>query len=367
MYNKIKNSQIKCGYCNSKVIIKKGFKKNKFQVIQKYQCKNCRKCFTLQSQKNITYPISKILEAISLYNLGYPLKQVSEKIFVQDKLKIAVSTISSWIKKYKNLTTYIKLRKQAKKLYSPKNIIFKKPLQHRQVYLFNYHKAKLKILPSLNKNIPTKAIENLKNYLAKIHTSSFPHHIFDASMENNENDNSGKPEQRSSKLKFEVLDFVKLEKHNYANKLAALVLKSVNNNFQRHQAIQNFMLINDTSTIATEIPVYLTKDDINYFLERDFNLELKGHNTPITGHIDILQLRNNLIHILDYKPNAHKINPVPQLTLYALALASRLQIPIKYFKVAWFDETDYFEYFPLHAVYKIKDKSINLEFKEVRK
>jgi hypothetical protein len=65
-----------------------------------------------------------------------------------------------------------------------------------------------------------------------------------------------------------------------------------------------------------------------------------------------LQIRNGLIHILDYKPEAGKVNAVNQLTIYALALASRTKLAVKDFKCAWFDGKSYFEFFPLHAVYR---------------
>jgi len=68
-----------------------------------------------------------------------------------------------------------------------------------------------------------------------------------------------------------------------------------------------------------------------------------------------LQIRNGLIYILDYKPNARKINAVNQLTIYALALASRTKLAVKDFKCAWFDEKNYFEFYPLHGVYKKVD------------
>jgi ATP-dependent exoDNAse (exonuclease V) beta subunit len=32
----------------------------------------------------------------------------------------------------------------------------------------------------------------------------------------------------------------------------------------------------------------------------------------ITGHIDILQIRNGMVHILDYKPQAEKERPIEQ-------------------------------------------------------
>ncbi len=59
-----------------------------------------------------------------------------------------------------------------------------------------------------------------------------------------------------------------------------------------------------------------------------------------------------MIHILDYKPEANKINAVNQLTIYALALASRTKLAVKDFKCAWFDDRSYYEFFPLHVVYK---------------
>jgi ATP-dependent exoDNAse (exonuclease V) beta subunit len=100
----------------------------------------------------------------------------------------------------------------------------------------------------------------------------------------------------------------------------------------------------------------LTNDDIVYFRKRGFILEFNNYKTPITGHIDILQIRNGLIHILDYKPDADKTEAVQQLTLYALALASRTKLALKDFKAAWFDENNYYEFFPLHAVYPKKEK-----------
>jgi hypothetical protein len=77
---------------------------------------------------------------------------------------------------------------------------------------------------------------------------------------------------------------------------------------------------------------------------------LSESSQPVTGHIDVLQARNGFVHLLDYKPNARKIDPTNQLVVYALAIASRTRLPVKTFKCAWFDERDYFEFFPLQAV-----------------
>jgi hypothetical protein len=82
--------------------------------------------------------------------------------------------------------------------------------------------------------------------------------------------------------------------------------------------------------MATEVPVYLTSDDIEHFKNKDFTFNFENYRTPITGHIHILRIRNGLIHILDYKPNAEKVNAVNQLTIYALA--SRTKLAVKDFK-----------------------------------
>lgn len=99
----------------------------------------------------------------------------------------------------------------------------------------------------------------------------------------------------------------------------------------------------------------MTNDDIKYFQKRKFEINLENYTTPITGHIDILQVRNGLIHILDYKPDSDskqvQENAIQQLMIYALALASRTKLALSDFKCAFFDENNYFEFFPLHGVY----------------
>jgi N-acetylglutamate synthase-like GNAT family acetyltransferase len=80
-----------------------------------------------------------------------------------------------------------------------------------------------------------------------------------------------------------------LEKQSLANKLAELGLMLARTNKERHLCIQDFMLINDSVTIATEVPVYLTNDDIKYFKNRGFTFDFENYRTPIT---DILTFYN---------------------------------------------------------------------------
>ena len=78
----------------------------------------------------------------------------------------------------------------------------------------------------------------------------------------------------------------------------------------------------------------------------------------ITGHIDILQVRNNLVYILDYKPDASKDKKAPwQLYHYASALSFRTKIPLENLRCAWFDENVYYEYSPAQTDAKLIKKN----------
>jgi len=62
-------------------------------------------------------------------------------------------------------------------------------------------------------------------------------------------------------------------------------------------------------------------------------------------------------HILDYKPDTRKeTHAHVQLTIYALALARRTGLPLMFFKCGWFDEKDYFDFFPLQGVYRRREQ-----------
>jgi ATP-dependent exoDNAse (exonuclease V) beta subunit len=334
---------MECPYCKSELTVKHGKRKIKRAIVQIYKCNSCGKFFSDKALKHKSYDVKTILRAISTYNLGYTFEQTAKVMSKRFHQKIPVSTIQSWVRGYSIICRFLRLRDRAIKLFKPEETIFSQKLQHNQVYKYQLHKAKLELVKS---ELPEQKFQLLKAYLEKIPTESFPHHIFQPKQTELEE------LSRSSQMKFETLDFVKLAKENLANTLASLGLQLAKTNKERHESIQNFMITNDSVTIACEVPVYLTNDDINYFKSKRFNLQLDGYQTPITGHIDILQIRNGLIHILDYKPEAEKVNAINQLTIYALALASRTKLAVKDFKCAWFDDKHYYEFFPLHAVYK---------------
>jgi len=118
------------------------------------------------------------------------------------------------------------------------------------------------------------------------------------------------------------------------------------------------MLGNDSSTVAIEIPIWLTEDEISA-LETRYGIELAAGGAPrsITGHIDFLQVRNDAVHILDYKPDARTNKPIAQLAIYALGLTMRVP-GLKLFdiKCAWFNEEEYNEFFPRTLFAKHSDQ-----------
>ncbi len=336
-----------CPHCHSSQIIRKGTRKNQYMVVPLYLCKDCLKYFSSAQISKVKYPPHIILKALSLYNLGYSQSEVITKLASNHRIKVPQRTVSSWLERYSDITLFRKLRSKAVKLFKPQDMIYTKQLEHKQVYDFKIHQAKLILLEKSLKN--TYAFERLNTYLQSVGETEFPHHLFQE-QEESSNDLITQPQQRSSQLGLKFLPVINIHKQNLANDLAQFGLMLAKRNTQRHQEIQDFMLINDSSTIASEVPVYLAKENIEYFHSQGFHLPITELDAPVTGHIDIVQLRGGFIHILDYKPDAKKIRPISQLTIYALALASHTRLPLKMFKCAWFDEKDYFEFYPLHCI-----------------
>lgn len=74
--------------------------------------------------------------------------------------------------------------------------------------------------------------------------------------------------------------------------------------------------------------------------------------TGITGHIDLLQMRNDLVYVLDYKPEAAREKDetvASQLYLYASGLSFRISVPLDKFRCTWFDDKNYYEFEPKKA------------------
>ena len=283
----------RCPYCSSKDIVKRGWRRKKHEAVQLHKCKNCDRTFTAQIVKGKHHPLKIIFEGITLYNLGYTEAQACRLLKDKYGLQIKQPTVSTWITEFLPLCRYSRLRPEAVKHYSPKQVIQSVTLRHKQIYHYRYHQAKLDFL--INSREFAK-FKNLKTLLESV-KKDCPHALFQKG-------------ERSSQAKAEIdLHEVQVNhiENNYATRLARLLLQAVGDNKLRHDALQQFMLANDSVTIAMEVPIHLKPSDLEHYAEKlRFQIPFKLKST-LTGHIDLLQLRNGSIHILDFKPNAAKV------------------------------------------------------------
>ncbi len=336
--------------------------------MQLYLCRNteCGRTFTAERVKGKRFPLAVILEGISYYNLGLTLEQtchiLGEKF--KDVEPPIPATLASWVEEYKPICRFERMRPYAIKLFPPAQMIEVTTMAHRQLYRFRYHRAKTLLSMEEFKN---RRFGRLKEYLDNV-SSETPHQYFQ--------DGERMSEIRS---KFDKTDMIVRSKSNFANKTAEFVLRSVTDNKDRHEALQRFMIANDSVTVATEVPVYIRKEDIEHMenvlkfkILGEGGLVFKGDKADgkraagavsksargrlLTGHIDFVQIRNGMVHILDYKPNASKEKPIEQLTWYALALSRLTGLRLFEFKCAWFDDKDFYEFYPLHIVKKLQTK-----------
>ena len=347
-----------CPYCMSKNFVRRGFRQKKLEKVQLYLCMDCNKTFTQQITRGKHYPLPVIFDAISIYNLGYSLEEtcriVNRRDTLSKDLTISATTLSNWLSETGELCRFERMREYALKKYTPKDMIVSATLAHRQLYRYRFHRAKCQLI--IEDDFKHHRFGPLQEFLAMV-PGECPHQYFQDGLRASE-----------APLAFSKTQMIVRAKQNHATRLAAFVLQSVKDRKLRHDALQKFMLANDTVTVATEVPVYITKDDLEHMqTQLGFEMYSKsagtgsatavckiGTGTPklITGHIDILQIRNGQIHILDYKPDAEKDRPIEQLTLYAMALSRLTGLRMFEFKCAWFDEKDYFEFYPLHVLHK---------------
>lgn len=351
-----------CPYCQGTDFAKAGFRVKKHEKIQLFYCNRCQKKFTPLISKGKTYPLTIILESLILRNRFHSPLMISKAIKKKYGLEVASGTVVKWIEEnraympFSRMWRYL-LVKMNKGEINPKEVIHEHRLFHGpgQIYDFKFHRGKTLLL--LEETYRNYKLRPLKEFLELV-IAECPHQVF---KKNNLRSSDFFAKKSSGDgVKGFNLDEVRItpKKDSLACDIARLVTQAVANNKQRHERVQEFMLFCDSTTLAVEVPVLLDYEDIWHFKNiLKFNVPLEiNSGQVITGHIDLIQIRNGMVHIMDFKPSARKAKPVEQLTIYALALSRLTGLRLYNFKCAWFDENDYFEFFPLHIVYKKKKK-----------
>jgi len=114
----------------------------------------------------------------------------------------------------------------------------------------------------------------------------------------------------------------------------------------RHENLQKYFLLNDPSTIACEVPLWLEANELKDYITV-FNTD-----DVLTGHVDVLRYEaDGRIGIWDYKPGAsQEIDGAIQVFLYALMLSVRSGIGLNKFLCGYFDETSLFSFKPSEII-----------------
>lgn len=301
-----------CPNCSSSAfVIKSGTRTIRDETTQLYFCKLCKKRFSHRKFSHTSYPPKLILSALTYYNMGHTLDLTIRTMRRKYKTKIPMSTLRNWIKNYGSELPATKLRKKYE--LDPNQTIKTRRLFHQQPFLFRVHTLKL--------NIKGKQFPQIKQYINSMLKDS-KDYLFQS-----------KNVLRCS----EVANTINLPRPNIrsiknspASRMTNLALELAKTKSERHEKVEEFFLVNDSATVAVEVPVYLTESE-------------SGFNKPITGHIDLIQVRSNRIHILDYKPDQEG-NVTNQLQLYAKCLKKRTGIPN--ITCAYFDENGYSQFIP---------------------
>src|SRR5262245_21096726 len=279
-----------CPYCGGRNLTRRGMRKKKLEIVQLWRCASCKRVFTPgpAALRNKTYPLRTILTALSDYDLGYTLEETAAHIQKKTGRHISSSTITSWLREYYHQCSYRRLRAAGLRRFPAVQTIRSIKLYHRQVYGYAYHRPKLDFVRAGtldDKRTGDTHFAALADFLESI-PRTCPHELF-----RREDD----PKARASQARPSFADPSRIivnSKRNAATEAAGLIIAAVGNNKFRHESPQRFMLINDSVTVAIEVPIWLTEEDMRA-LEHQHGIELAprvgGVERAITGHIDFLQ------------------------------------------------------------------------------
>lgn len=93
-----------CEYCNSRKVVKKGFRHNESGKKQKYYCLACKKWFVENDGfKRMRHNPKVIVRAIHQYADGFSLGKVKNHLNQHDETDVSRWTVRNWIVKYEHL------------------------------------------------------------------------------------------------------------------------------------------------------------------------------------------------------------------------------------------------------------------------
>lgn len=226
-------------------------------------------------------------------------------------------------------------------------------IHQRIKYSFNWNLKNLN--DKLNQLITNqKEFKRLGSYLNKIYEGSIPNHLFNTKnitrvsqfkirgLKNAFLTSFSKKLIRAGKIK-KFDSNTKLPK--YVQKVYESYDKNQFNMKPGHDPILKNILIKDKDSIAIEIPIW------KY-----------SNNKYITGHIDLIQIEDNIIKIVDYKPEGNFLFSIPQVAMYGFLIKKLLNL--SQLKCLSFNRKEAWEYDPNILLCDIKQYLISQRIKE---
>lgn len=293
-----------CPYCGGREATKSGKRHTLAGPVQLFRCAACSRKFSNRAAAHVTYPIHAIIETLSLYDRGYTLAESARRAGKRHRVTITKQLAATWKARYADRFPYFRVRDAVAAAHPPHTLILSARLHHGQVYDFSYHRGKAARLAAAHDQARSPASQTrapagaggqgrghdkhdtsffapLIRFLESVPTDT-PHDLFRAQA----------TRASQTKERFSLSEVAITERRNAAVEMARFVIPTVSRNSERHPRLQEFMLINDSVTMAIEVPVYLTATDVAHFTETlgfSIPLALEG-GASITGHIDILQV-----------------------------------------------------------------------------
>ncbi|MFX0136797.1 MAG: hypothetical protein ACFFDN_24380 [Candidatus Hodarchaeota archaeon] len=220
-------------------------------------------------------------------------------------------------------------------------------------YSFNWnkihHKEKFSQLVS-NRD----ELNRLKEHFKKVYEGSIPNNLFNSRQY---------PRVSQFRIKGIKTSFIrsfskrlirsgKIHYHNFNSKLPKYV-QNVFDNYSAnnllgtpgHEPILKNILIKEKDAIAIEVPIWNEEE-----------------NKVITGHIDLILIENEIVKIIDYKPEGDFLLSLPQVAMYGFLLKSKLKI--KKLSCISFNNQEAWEYDPQILKKDIKDYLISQRISE---
>ncbi|MFX0003668.1 MAG: hypothetical protein ACFFAA_08970 [Promethearchaeota archaeon] len=112
-----------------------------------------------------------------------------------------------------------------------------------------------------------------------------------------------------------------------------------------HEPILKNILLKDKDAVAIEVPIWDRK-----------------HDMAITGHIDLIQIENDIVKVIDYKPEGNFLLSLPQVAMYGFLVKSKLSL--RKVRCVSFNKRGAWEYDPNILKEEIKDYLLSQNIEE---